>query len=391
MNKTVKIILNIVAVLIIIVAVVWFNRASLLPLAFRPTATSLKTMDSKEAPIPDSNAVPTPDTNAPLETVVAENLKIPWEIVFLPDQSMLVTQRGGTIEKISPDRKTLTTIEGVAHVGEGGLLGMALHPKFNDNHLIYLYLTTKSGSGLLNRVESYKLENDQLSERNTILEGVPGSSNHDGGRIAFGPDGDLYITTGDAENSANAQNTSSLAGKILRIKDDSSIPADNPFGNAVYSYGHRNPQGLAWDDQGRLWETEHGPSGTQTGYDELNRIEKGSNYGWPTIKGDQTQAGLVTPIANSGSKETWAPSGLLYYKEVLLYAGLRGQSLYAAKIKPDGGVDLTSYLRNKYGRLRTVVLGPDGFIYIATNNTDGRGKAGKGDDKIIRLSPALFK
>jgi glucose/arabinose dehydrogenase len=383
MDKTKKIIpLILVVVLILLVAIAWRNRRHFLPSALQPTPTSLKTIDS--------NTVPVPDTTAPLETVVAETLKIPWEIVFLPDQSMLVTQRAGTIEKISPDRKTLTTIEGVAHIGEGGLLGMVLHPDFVKNHQIYLYLTTKAGSGLLNRVEGYTLQNDQLSDKKTIIEGIPGSSNHDGGRLAFGPDGYLYITTGDAENPANAQDKNSLAGKVLRLKDDGSIPSDNPFGNATYSYGHRNPQGLAWDDQGRLWETEHGPSGSQTGYDELNRIEKGKNYGWPAIKGDQTQAGLETPIANSGSKETWAPSGLLYYKGMLLYAGLRGQSLYVAKIKPDGGVNLTSYLRNKYGRLRTVVLGPDGFIYIATNNTDGRGTPKPGDDKIIRLSPALF-
>jgi glucose/arabinose dehydrogenase len=382
MNKPTKIILIVVAAVVVIAAIILVKRAYTKKQVLLPTSTHLSTVDS--------TTVPVPEASAPMEEVVAENLKIPWEIVFLPDGTMLVTQRAGTIEKISPDRKTLTTIEGVAHVGEGGLLGMALHPDFAKNHRVYLYLTTKVGNGLINRVESYNLQNDQLTDKKLIIGGIPGSSNHDGGRIAFGPDGDLYITAGDAENTANAQSTSALAGKILRLKDDGSIPEDNPFHNATYSYGHRNPQGIAWDDQGRLWATEHGPSGSQTGYDELNLIEPGKNYGWPTIKGDQTQAGLVTPVANSGSKETWAPSGMLFYKGTLLFAGLRGESLYAAKIKPDGGVDLKSYLRTKYGRLRTVVLGPDGFIYIATNNTDGRGKARAGDDKIIRLNPALF-
>lgn len=383
MNKKSLIIFFIVDALILIAIVGWLNRTSIVQYVFKPTGTNLRIVDTKD--------IPNPDPNAPLETVVAENLKIPWEIVFLPDTSMLVTQRGGSIEKISPDRKTLTSIEGVAQVGEGGLLGMALHPNFSENHKIYLYLTTKNGSGLLNRVESYTLENDKLSDKKTILEGIPGSSNHDGGRLAFGPDNYLYITTGDAENSNNAQDKNSLAGKILRVKDDGSIPSDNPFNNATYSYGHRNPQGITWDEQGRLWETEHGPSGAQTGYDELNLIEKGKNYGWPTIKGDQTGQDLVTPIANSGSKETWAPSGLAFYKGTLLFAGLRGQSLYAGKIGNDNKVDLALYLKSKYGRLRTVVVGPDGFIYLTTNNTDGRGKPNQNDDKIIKLSPRLFQ
>lgn len=376
-------ILAAVIALVAIGLLLWLNRDSLIPIAFKPTDTSLKTVNTED--------IPTPDPGAPLETVVAESLKIPWEIVFLPDSSMLVTERAGKLEKISPGRKTITTIEGVAHVGEGGLLGMALHPNFTENSRIYLYLTTRTGDGLTNRVESYRIENDQLSDKKTIIEGIPGSSNHDGGRLAFGPDGYLYITTGDAENSANAQNTNSLAGKILRVTDEGAVPGDNPFKNAVYSYGHRNPQGLAWDDQGRLWAAEHGPSGTQTGHDELNRIEKGKNYGWPNIRGDQTQAGMETPIAHSGTKETWAPSGLAYYKGTLLFAGLRGQSLYAAKINSAGGVGLSAYLRNKYGRLRTVVVGPDGFVYIATSNTDGRGKVNRGDDKIIKLSPVVFQ
>ncbi len=382
-KKIAKIVLVVITVLLVAGITAWFLRDSIIQFAMKPTDTTLKTIDTDN--------IPNPDPNAPLETVIAENLKIPWEIAFLPDGSMLVTERTGTIEKISPDRKTIAQIEGVSHIGEGGLLGMALHPDHSKNHLIYLYLTSSDGTRLTNRIESYKLENGQLSNRKVILSNIPGSRNHDGGRIAFDSNGYLFIATGDAETTTNAQDKNSLAGKILRIKDDGSIPKDNPFGNAVYSYGHRNPQGLAWDSLGRLWATEHGPSGSQTGNDELNLIEKGKNYGWPVIKGGQTKEGLVTPIANSGDHETWAPAGLAYYKGLLIFTGLRGQSLYAGKIQSGNSVALTSYLRNKYGRLRAIAVGPDGFIYISTSNTDGRGKSGVKDDKIIRLSPRIFE
>jgi glucose/arabinose dehydrogenase len=184
----------------------------------------------------------------------------------------------------------------VHHAGEGGLLGMALHPRFDEHHWIYLYLTTVSDGGAENRVERYTFENDRLSDKKIIIDKIPGANYHDGGRIAFSPDGYLYITTGDAGKSNLAQATDSLAGKILRVHDDGSIPLDNPFHNAVWSYGHRNSQGLAWDDRGRLWATEHGRSGILSGFDELNLIEKGKNYGWPVIQGDESREGMERPI-----------------------------------------------------------------------------------------------
>lgn len=368
-KKSIVIAIAIVAAIIAIAVIGYFNRSKVVPLAFKPTETT--------APL-------SPTLPEGAEQVVAENLKVPWEIAFLPDGTMLVTERPGTLKHITSNTTT-TTVEGVVHKGEGGLLGMALHPDFKNNQFLYLYSTTQTSGGLTNRVERYKYANDKLSDRKVILENIPGASNHDGGRIAFGPDGFLYVATGDAEITANAQDKNSLAGKILRLKDDGSIPADNPFQNAIYSYGHRNPQGLAWDTSGQLWATEHGPSGTQTGYDELNKIEKGGNYGWPTIKGDQTQTGLITPILNSGSKETWAPSGLAFYKGLLIFSGLRGQSLYSAQVTNGQVGELTSSLRQKYGRLRAVVAGPDGFLYISTSNTDGRGTPKPGDDKIIKI------
>ncbi len=223
------------------------------------------------------------------------------------------------------------------------------------------------------------------------MAGIKGSVNHDGGRIAFGPDGYLYITTGDAENSHLAQNKNSLNGKILRIKDDGSIPSDNPFGNAVYSMGHRNPQGLAWDKDGTLWETEHGPSGIQTGYDEINIITKGANYGWPEIRGEQTKEGFVSPVIQSGSKDTWAPSGMKYWNGSLFFSGLRGEALYEAKISKENKLNLITHFKQRFGRIRAVVLGADGFIYLSTSNRDGRGQVREGDDKIIKINPRIFR
>jgi glucose/arabinose dehydrogenase len=214
---------------------------------------------------------------------------------------------------------------------------------------------------------------------------VGGSSIHDGGRVKFGPDGKLYWTTGDAGSPQLAQSLSSLNGKILRLNADGSIPADNPFPDSyVYSYGHRNPQGLAWEPgSGRLYATEHGPSAR----DEVNYIEPGKNYGWPVITGDQAQNNMVTPLINSGSN-TWAPSGAAFvtsgpWAGSLLFAGLRGESLFRLTIN---GLALERYYANEFGRLRDVVMGSDGAIYILTNNRDGRGSPRSGDDRILRLT-----
>ena len=323
--------------------------------------------------------------------IVAQNLNIPWEIAFLPTGDMLVTERSGKLLKIGSETKVIKEIEGVKHIGEGGLLGLALHPNFSLNSFIYLYSTTQDASGISNRVERYKFLNDTLSERKVILAGIKGSSNHDGGRIAFGPDGYLYITTGDAENSNLAQDKNSLNGKILRIKDDGNIPPDNPFGNAVYSMGHRNPQGLAWDKDGTLWETEHGPSGIQTGYDEINKITKGANYGWPEVRGNQTKEGFVSPVIQSGSEDTWAPSGMIYWSGSLFFSGLRGEALYEAKITKENKLNLITHFKQRFGRIRAVVLGTDGFIYLSTSNRDGRGQVKEGDDKIIKINPRIFR
>lgn len=335
----------------------------------------------QERPRLDVPSVFEPKSTQPTEKVIASNLKIPWEVAFLPNGEMLVTERPGTLLKIK--NRTVIPIEGVEHVGEGGLLGLALHPDFATNHWLYLYHTTQTNTGLANVVERYTLDTNRLTEKKVILSGIKGSSNHDGGRIQFGPDRYLYITTGDAEQTQLAQDTKSLNGKILRVTDDGKIPADNPFHNAVYSYGHRNVQGLAWDENQQLWATEHGRSFPISGLDEVNKIEKGRNYGWPVIQGDGKKAGMVTPVINSGS-DTWAPAGAAYYQGKIYFGGLRGEAMYEYTLA-DG--TLKTHLKNKYGRIRAVVLGPDKYLYITTSNTDGRGVAQNGDDKIIRIRP----
>ncbi len=328
-------------------------------------------------------AEPTP-TPEPI-SIAAQNLNTPWEIAFLPDGKMLVTERSGTLVVIGGDEYVRIPITDVFERSESGLLGLALHPGFEQNQLLYLYLTYQGASGLLNRVERHRFEAYKLSESTVIFDQIPGSKNHDGGRIEFGPDGFLYITTGDSQNSALAQDIDSLAGKILRLQDDGSIPADNPFGSAVYSYGHRNPQGLAWDEQGQLWSTEHGPSGLGSGYDELNLIEIGRNYGWPVIQGDQTQEGMITPQLQSGGDETWAPGDLEIVDGVAWFVGLRGATLYSVPLDDISPETLQRHFAGEFGRLRALRLGPDGLLYMGTSNTDGRGTPQQDDDKIFRI------
>jgi glucose/arabinose dehydrogenase len=320
---------------------------------------------------------------------VSTGLNVPWDIAFLPDGQMLVTERPGTLRRIGQSPFAFP-IPAVAGAGEGGLMGIALHPDFVTNHFVYLYYTTMDPTR--NRVARFKLDENTLTMDKVIMDNIPSAIYHDGGQITFGADGMLYLTTGDANNPDNAQNTSSLAGKTLRITAEGGIPSDNPFGNAVWSYGHRNAQGIAWDAQGRMWETEHGRSGATSGFDELNLVEKGKNYGWPTIQGSETQAGLVTPIRNSTASVTWAPSGIAYTNGTLYFAGLLGESLYAADVNEAGTVTgFRQYFKGTYGRLRGVVVGPDGFLYITTSNRDGRGKPVTGDDKIIRVAPDFLK
>lgn len=330
-------------------------------------------------PVSDNQNPTTPeDGNTTVETV-ATDLKVPWDIEFLSDRSMLVTERPGQLLRIG-ENSTTYKVEGVENVGEGGLLGVEKHPNFSENRFIYLYQTTETEEGLTNRVVKYTLQGDELSSPETIIEGIPGAVYHDGGALAFGPDDLLYITAGDATEEQKAQNQEALNGKILRVNADGSIPDSNPFGNPVYSYGHRNPQSLTWDNQNRMWATEHGSTAT----DEVNLIEQGANYGWPDIRESETQEGMRTPVVHSGST-TWAPAGLQHHNNSLYFAGLRGQGLYSAEIQNDGLGELEKHLDSEYGRLRAIAEGPDGDLYISTSNRDGRGQPQQNDDRILRI------
>ncbi len=322
-------------------------------------------------------------------TVLAEGLEIPWALAFLPDGGLLVTERPGRLTRIAGGRRNSYDVPAVRHAGEGGLMGLALHPDFSSNRWIYLCLTADGADGLENRVERFRFSNERLEERKVILDGIPGAVFHDGCQLAFGPDGLLYITTGDAGRGDRAQDRRSLAGKILRLTAEGDVPDGNPFGTPVYSYGHRNPQGLAWH-RGRLWSTEHGRSGLRSGFDELNLIEAGANYGWPVIEGNETRPGMTPPVRHSGPNYTWAPGGAAYWDGRIFFGGLRGEALYEVRPRERGRAELRAHFHSDFGRVREVRLGPDGMLYFTTSNRDGRGRVRGGDDTIVRVNPKVF-
>lgn len=346
-------------------------------------------MTSAPTTVPEVTQTESPE-DVPVFSVIAENLEIPWALVFLPDKSILFTERPGRVRLIDKEGQLRSSpvaeIKDVRAIGEGGLLGIAIHPNFLINQFVYLYYTySEVGDQTLNRVVRFKFDGETLIDRTVIVDAIPGAPNHNGGRIKFGPDNLLYITTGDAQNPSLAQDKNSLAGKILRVTDTGAPAPGNPFNNRTFSYGHRNAQGIAWDKNSRLWATEHGRSGLLSGLDELNLIEPGKNYGWQTIQGDEQRAGMETPKLNSGS-DTWAPAGAAFIDSSLFFAGLRGQTLYEAVMIGEE-ISLKEHFKTEFGRIRDVVVGPDNLLYITTSNRDGRGNPVPTDDKIIRVNP----
>ena len=324
-------------------------------------------------------------------TTVASHLETPWAIGFLPDGGMLVTERRGTLRHIGPDG-AMTTIDvgGVWATEESGLLGIAIHPDFAKNGWMYLYSTYAVDRGALrNRVDRYKFADDTLSERTTIVQNIPGAIWGNGGALLFGSDRKLFISTGDADDASTAQDLRSLGGKILRLNDDGSVPSDNPFNSPVWSYGHRNVEGMAWDGEHRLWATERG-RGASTGESELNLIIRGGNYGWPTVTGDEREEGVTTSVVHAGAHEVWSPSGAAWFGNVILFGGLRGEALYQASVNAEPVV-MKANFETEYGRIRAVAVGPDRMVYFTTSNTDGRGVPKEGDDRLIRVNPRLFQ
>ncbi len=347
---------------------------------------------------PVSTGTPAKDATLNVETLIS-NLDVPWSIDFAPDGRIFITERAGNIRIVKDGRlqdEPWMTLD-VAQMSESGLLGIALDPDFQNNRYVYVAYTYSEGSELKNRL--VRLKEDVASGKGVfdkiLIDNMEGNVYHDGARVKFGPDGKLYCTMGESGRPQLAQDLSSLNGKVLRINSDGTIPADNPFPNSpVYSYGHRNPQGLDWEPgTGRLYETEHGPSGFPGGRDEVNFIEPGKNYGWPDISGTETRTGMERPVIQSGMSETWAPSGATFVTRGVwvgsfLFVGLRGESLYRLvldKSDPHKYTTFERYFSGEYGRLRDIVEGSDGALYILTNNRDGRGNPRVGDDKLLRI------
>ena len=323
-----------------------------------------------------------------VETVL-DNLKNPWELEFAPDGTIFFTERDGKLWVIDNESTLQLVAEFPAsNTSEGGLLGLELDPDYENNHFLYLYQTYLDIPTHQNKVVRYTINNNQLTDELVLIDKIPGALWHDGGRIKFGPDEMLYITTGDATNANLSQDTASLAGKILRINSDGTVPSDNPFNSPVFSYGHRNPQGLAWNENGILVSSEHGPSG-ERGYahDEINVIERGKNYGWPIIVGDSNDIVYTNPILHSGDI-TWAPSGLLYYysdkipewKGKFLVATLRGEHVMVLDLDLENDVvkSAEKIFQGDYGRIRNLVQSPDGDVFMLTSNND--------NDKILQIS-----
>jgi glucose/arabinose dehydrogenase len=308
-----------------------------------------------------------------IETV-ATGLAAPWGIAFLPDGSALVTERD-TARILTVKRPgTVTEVQKIAEArpgGEGGLLGIAVSPTYERDGWVYVYYTAADD----NRIA--RLHLGQAPQ--PILTGIAKAGIHNGGRIAFGPDGMLYAGTGDASDRGEAQDKTSLNGKILRITPEGRPAPGNPFGDSpVYSYGHRNVQGLAWDSSGQLYASEFG----QNRLDELNRIEPGRNYGWPAVEGPGDDPAFVNPVATWSTSDA-SPSGLAIQGDRAYLACLRGTKLY--RIGLDGS-QAQALLSGQYGRLRAVVVAPDQTLWVLTSNRDGRGSPAATDDRILRLT-----
>lgn len=318
---------------------------------------------------------------APALTTYVSGRKVIWAMDILPDGRMVFTEREGTVSVVEPNGSVTEILHINVHAeGESGLHGIAVDPDFSQNNFIYLYYTYTANNGdAFNRVSRFVYRGGLLDGEKIIIDEIPGASTHDGGRLKFGPDSFLYITTGDAQKPSRSQDKISLSGKILRVTRDGDPAPRNPFGTRIYSYGHRNSQGLTWDEQNRLWATEHGSSA----HDELNSIESGINYGWPEITGEETRTNMQSPIMQSG-KDTWAPAGAAYYSGSIFFGGLRGSALYEYNIATS---KLTEHLKNRLGRIRDVIVGSDGFLYVSTSNRDGRGVPSTDDDRIIRINP----
>jgi glucose/arabinose dehydrogenase len=333
--------------------------------------------------------------------LVTENLYVPWSIIFTDRHRMLINERNGRVRILIDGElqdKPLKVFNEIISTGEEGLMGIAIDPEYQSNHLLYISYAYGNGDNMNVKIVRFKDGGDSLFDDKILIDHIPASHFHAGCRIHFGPDGKLYISTGDATERQRAQDIHSLNGKILRINSDGSIPSDNPFPNSpIWTYGNRNPQGFDWYPGTEImWETEHGPSGFDGpgGGDEVNIIQKGGNYGWPIIHHTQTKEGMIAPILEF--TPALAPaSGMFYrsgvipkFKNNFFFGCLRGSGIMRVVIDPKDPHKVISHemlAEVNYGRIRDVAEGPDGAIYFSTSNRDGRGEQRNGDDKIYRI------
>jgi glucose/arabinose dehydrogenase len=324
-----------------------------------------------------STTLPGPVVPAAFEDV-ATGFDVPWGLVFLPDGSALLSERDtARILSVSADGGVTEVgpVEGVQPGGEGGLLGLAVAP--DSPEIIYAYFTAAED----NRVVRMPYLGGALGAAEVVVDGIPKAGNHNGGRLAFGPDGKLYVSTGDASRPERAQDLESLGGKILRLNPDGSIPADNPFGGSpVFSYGHRNVQGLAFDEDGNLWASEFG----QNTWDELNLIQAGQNYGWPVVEGVGGDDRFVDPVAQWSTDEA-SPSGIAFVRDTVFMAALRGERLWQIPVQDGTAGSPADFAVGEFGRLRHAEVAPDGSLWVLTNNT-ARGTPREGDDRILRVT-----
>ena len=340
----------------------------------------------------------------PIDTLtVASNLDTPWEILWGPDDLIWITERYGRISRLDPLSGAITEVAIITEVheqGEGGLLGMALHPDFSSTPHVFVVYNYLDNSSIQERLVRYVFEANTLTDPVILLDGIPGAGNHNGSRLAIDSMHFLYMTTGDAANTSTSQNLNSLNGKVLRLNLDGSVPEDNPIpGSPVWSWGHRNPQGLVFAPSGLLYSSEHGPSSD----DELNIIEKGRNYGWPQVKGfcdevTETQfcadsnvyepMAAWTPTLAVAGTDYYAHSSIPEWEHSLLVTSLKASRLVALKLSGDGRTVLkeTQHFQNWFGRLRDLCVSPTGDVYLAVSNRDGRGNIRAGDDRIVKIS-----
>ncbi|OGG05064.1 hypothetical protein A2Z33_07330 [Candidatus Gottesmanbacteria bacterium RBG_16_52_11] len=352
---------------------------------------------------PETAAVPTgaAATGYRIEEYVS-GLYVPWSIVFTEPDRMLVAERNGSIRIIQEGRldpEPLHKFADVTEDGEAGLMGLATDPQYGVNRLIYAAYAYRSAAGVAVRIVLMKDDGDTVSGITEIVPGIAAARIHAGTGISFGPDGKLYISSGDGSVRQNAQNMSLLSGKILRLETEGSVPGDNPFaGSPVYALGFRNVQGLAWDRRtGNLWATDHGPSGFDGpgGGDEINLVKRGANYGWPVVSHEKTMPQFESP--QQVYTPAVAPAGLIIYdssmlpqlRGKLLFTGLRGEGIFAVELTEDRlkAVRTDKLPEVNYGRIRAIAVGPEGYIYFSTSNRDGRGKVRAGDDRIFRIIP----